>query len=184
MIASYEGKTPRIGKDVFVAPTAYVIGDVEIGDGSSIWYGAVVRGDRAKIKIGRNTIIEDNATLHADPERPLVIGDYVPVGHNAVIHGYHRRRLPDRDEFVIRVTPMCRAVRSLPPGRCEGRRCDQAFCLAELSRDQEEPVPRKEEEPAERELVLARPTRRPCQGPSPMQEGRRAKNRFHSFEKR
>lgn len=87
MIAPYEGKTPKIGKDVFIAPTAYVIGDVEIGDGSSIWYGAVIRGDRAKIRIGRNTNIQDNATLHADPESPLVVGDYVTVGHNAVIHG-------------------------------------------------------------------------------------------------
>lgn len=87
MIASYEGKTPRIGKDVFIAPTACVIGDVEIGEGTSIWYGAVIRGDRAKIRIGRNTNIQDNSTLHADPDSPLVVGDYVTVGHNCVLHG-------------------------------------------------------------------------------------------------
>lgn len=87
MIAPYGGKKPRIGKDVFIAPTACVIGDVEIGEGTSIWYGAVIRGDRAKIRIGKNTNIQDNVTMHADPESPLVIGDYVTVGHNAVVHG-------------------------------------------------------------------------------------------------
>lgn len=87
MIAPYEGKVPKIGKNVFIAPTACVIGDVEIGEGTSIWYGAVIRGDRAKIRIGRNTNIQDNVTLHADAESPLVIGDYVTIGHNAVIHG-------------------------------------------------------------------------------------------------
>jgi carbonic anhydrase/acetyltransferase-like protein (isoleucine patch superfamily) len=87
MIAPYEGKVPKIGKDVFIAPTACIIGDVEIGEGSSIWYGAVIRGDCAKVKIGRNTNIQDNVTLHADEGSPLIIGDYVTVGHNAVIHG-------------------------------------------------------------------------------------------------
>ncbi len=87
MIAPYDGKAPKIGKDVFIAPTACVIGDVEIGDGTSIWYGAVIRGDCARIRIGRNTNIQDNATLHADTESPLVIGDYVTIGHNAVVHG-------------------------------------------------------------------------------------------------
>lgn len=87
MIAPYEGKVPKIGKDVFIAPTACVIGDVEIGEGTSVWYGAVIRGDCAKVKIGRNTNIQDNATLHADTDSPLTIGDYVTIGHNAVIHG-------------------------------------------------------------------------------------------------
>ncbi|MFY9396803.1 MAG: gamma carbonic anhydrase family protein [Desulfomonilia bacterium] len=87
MIASFGGKKPRIGKDVFIAPTACIIGDVEIGEGTSIWYGAVIRGDRAKIRIGKNTNIQDNVTMHADPDSPLVIGDYVTIGHNAVIHG-------------------------------------------------------------------------------------------------
>ncbi len=87
MIAPYGGKKPKIGKDVFIAPTACVIGDVEIGEGTSVWYGAVIRGDRAKIRIGKNTNIQDNVTLHADPDSPLVVGDYVTIGHNAVIHG-------------------------------------------------------------------------------------------------
>ena len=83
----FYGTKPKIGQNVFIAPTAVVLGDVEIGDGSSIWYGAVVRGDRAKIRIGKNTNIQDNATLHSDPSHPLVIGDHVTVGHNAVVHG-------------------------------------------------------------------------------------------------
>lgn len=87
MIAPYEGKAPRIGKNVFIAPTACIIGDVEIGEGSSIWYGVVIRGDCAKVRLGRNTNIQDNATLHADEGSPLVVGDYVTVGHNVVLHG-------------------------------------------------------------------------------------------------
>ncbi len=87
MIASYDGKVPKLGSGVFIAPTACVIGDVEIGDGTSIWYGAVVRGDCAKITIGRYTNIQDNVTLHVDAGTPLFIGDYVTVGHNAVVHG-------------------------------------------------------------------------------------------------
>ncbi|HPJ94791.1 MAG TPA: gamma carbonic anhydrase family protein [Deltaproteobacteria bacterium] len=83
----YHGKKPKIGKDVFIAPNAVVLGDVEIGDGSSIWYGAVVRGDQTKIRIGKNTNIQDNCTLHSDPPSPLTIGDNVTVGHNAVVHG-------------------------------------------------------------------------------------------------
>ncbi len=83
----YLDREPKIGKDVFIAPGAVVLGDVEIGDGSSIWYGAVVRGDQAKIRIGSNTNIQDNCTLHADPPSPLTIGDNVTVGHNAVLHG-------------------------------------------------------------------------------------------------
>ena len=87
MIAPYGGKKPKIGKDVFIAPTACVIGDVEIGEGASIWYGAVIRADRAKIRIGKNTNIQDNVTMHEDPESPLVVGDYVTIGHNAILHG-------------------------------------------------------------------------------------------------
>lgn len=86
-MVEYHGKKPKIGRDVFIAPGAVVLGDVEIGDGSSIWYGAVVRGDEAEIRIGRNTNIQDNCTLHADPPSPLTIGDNVTVGHNAVVHG-------------------------------------------------------------------------------------------------
>lgn len=87
MVLSYSGRRPRIGKDVFIAPTAVVIGDVDIGDGASIWYGAVLRGDMEPIRIGAGTNIQDNCTVHTDRDHPVGIGVGVTVGHNAVIHG-------------------------------------------------------------------------------------------------
>ncbi|AZR71974.1 gamma carbonic anhydrase family protein [Anoxybacter fermentans] len=84
---SYKGYSPKVADDVYIAPGAQVIGDVEIGAGSSIWPNAVVRGDMAKITIGQRTNIQDNCTLHVDDEHPLIIGDDVTVGHNAVLHG-------------------------------------------------------------------------------------------------
>ncbi|MEA1949644.1 MAG: gamma carbonic anhydrase family protein [Thermodesulfobacteriota bacterium] len=87
MIFNYKGHKPKIGKNVFIAPTATVIGDVEIKDNASIWYGTVLRGDMAPIIVGKSTNIQDNCTLHTDFDRPAIIGDYVTVGHNAVVHG-------------------------------------------------------------------------------------------------
>lgn len=87
MILEYKGKKPAIGDNVYIAPNAAIIGDVTIGDGSSIWFGAVIRGDLASITIGKNTNIQDNSTVHTDENKPAVIGDYVTIGHNAVIHG-------------------------------------------------------------------------------------------------
>lgn len=86
MIFEYKGYRPSIGKNVFIAPTATVIGNVEIKDGASIWYGTVVRGDRAAISVGENSNIQDNSTVHSDSDKPTIIGDNVTVGHNAVIH--------------------------------------------------------------------------------------------------
>ncbi len=86
MIISFNGKTPKIGKNVFVAWNATIIGDVEIGDNSSIWFGAVIRGDMAPIRIGCNTSIQDNCTVHTDMGLTCSIGDNVTVGHNAVVH--------------------------------------------------------------------------------------------------
>ena len=87
MIIDFNGTHPKIGVNVFIAPTATVIGDVEIKDNASIWYGSVLRGDMAPIVIGRNTNIQDNCTVHTDADSPAVIGNNVTVGHNAVIHG-------------------------------------------------------------------------------------------------
>lgn len=87
MIQAFAGKTPKIGRNVFIAPTAVVIGDVEIDDGASIWYGAVLRGDMEPICIGANTNIQDNCTVHTDHGHPTVVGAGVTIGHNAVIHG-------------------------------------------------------------------------------------------------
>jgi len=87
MILSLNGKHPRIGENVFIAPTAVVIGDVEIEDGASIWYGAVLRGDMDFIRVGGSTSIQDNCTLHTDYGHPVRIGAGVTVGHNVVVHG-------------------------------------------------------------------------------------------------
>jgi len=85
MIRSFSGKTPKIAESAFVSESAYVIGDVEIGENSGIWPGAVVRGDFAKIKIGGNTVIEDNCVLHSGVS--MEIGDNVLIGHSVVVHG-------------------------------------------------------------------------------------------------
>ena len=85
MIRSFDGKTPKVAGSAFVSEAAYVIGDVEIGEDSGIWPGAVVRGDFASIKIGRNTMIEDNCVVHG--AIPMEIGDNVLVGHSVVVHG-------------------------------------------------------------------------------------------------
>ncbi len=87
MIIEYEGKVPEIGKNVYIAPTAAIIGDVVLADGASVWFGAVLRGDEAPIRVGRNTNIQDNCTIHTDEEQPAILGDNVTVGHNAVVHG-------------------------------------------------------------------------------------------------
>ncbi len=86
-ILPFKGVWPTIADDVFIAPGALVIGDVTIHAGASIWYNTVIRGDSAPIIIGRNTNIQDNCTLHVDPDAPLTIGDECTVGHNAVVHG-------------------------------------------------------------------------------------------------
>jgi carbonic anhydrase/acetyltransferase-like protein (isoleucine patch superfamily) len=75
------------GKDVFVAPTATVIGDVSLGDEVSIWFGAVLRGDSDKISVGARTNIQDNAVIHCDPNDPAVIGEECIIGHCAIVHG-------------------------------------------------------------------------------------------------
>ncbi len=87
MIYEYKGKKPKIGKNVYIAATAAIIGNVTIKDGANIWFGAVLRGDLAPIEVGKNTNIQDNCTIHVDEDRPVVIGDNVTIGHNAVVHG-------------------------------------------------------------------------------------------------
>jgi len=65
MIRSFDGKTPKVAESAFVSEAAYVVGDVEIGEGSSVWPGAVIRADFARIRIGQNNLIEDNCVLHS-----------------------------------------------------------------------------------------------------------------------
>lgn len=76
-----------IHPSVFVAPGAFVVGDVVIGENSSVWYNAVLRGDMAQIVIGKNTNVQDGCILHTDPGSQLRLGDYVTVGHGAILHG-------------------------------------------------------------------------------------------------
>lgn len=87
MLITHNQITPTIGKNVYIAPTAVVIGDVTIEDGASVWFNAVLRGDMSPIRIGRNTNVQDNCTVHTDYGKPATIGDNVTVGHNAVVHG-------------------------------------------------------------------------------------------------
>ncbi len=90
MIRSFGGKTPKIALSAFVSESAYVVGDVEIGENSSVWPGAVIRGDFGKITIGKNTAVEDNCVIHSgSPQKEsgdLVIGDQVHIGHAAVVN--------------------------------------------------------------------------------------------------
>ncbi len=86
-IYEFEGKKPKIHPRAFIAPTACVIGDVAIGEGSSVWPGAVVRGDLNPIVVGKYTSIQDNSVIHTDPGGMASIGDYVTVGHGAIVHG-------------------------------------------------------------------------------------------------
>lgn len=88
MIRTYRGKTPALGSGAWVADTAMVIGDVVLGENASIWYGSVLRGDSEKIRIGRNTNIQDNSVLHVDSGGfPTIVGAEVTVGHRVVLHG-------------------------------------------------------------------------------------------------
>ncbi|MCH4167378.1 MAG: gamma carbonic anhydrase family protein [Megasphaera sp.] len=85
-IVSFGGYTPQIDPSAYVAESAVITGNVIIEEGASIWPHAVIRGDAASIRIGKYTNVQDNATLHTDLDQPLTIGDYVVIGHNAVIH--------------------------------------------------------------------------------------------------
>lgn len=88
IVRPYEGKSPRFGQRVFVADNAAIIGDVELGDDVSIWFGTTVRGDVNSIRVGRGTNIQDNCTVHVHHDRwSTEIGEAVTVGHGAIVHG-------------------------------------------------------------------------------------------------
>ncbi len=95
MILRYKDTEPKIEKDVFIAPSADVIGDVQIGENSSVWFGAVIRGDVNSIHIGKNTSIQDLSMVHVthytkedkSDGYPTYIGDNVTVGHKVMLHG-------------------------------------------------------------------------------------------------
>lgn len=89
MICSLDNVTPNLAPDAWVAPSATVIGDVHLAAGTSVWFGAVLRGDVERLTIGRDSNIQDNSVLHADPGVPLFLGSHVTVGHMVMLHGCH-----------------------------------------------------------------------------------------------
>ncbi len=80
-------RTPRLDASAWVAPNAIVVGDVHLGPGASVWFGATVRADNDTIAIGRDSNVQEQAVLHVDPGRPLTIGERVTIGHQAMLHG-------------------------------------------------------------------------------------------------
>ena len=86
-IYELDGVAPQVHTQAWVAPSAQVMGQVSVGAGASIWFGTVVRGDTERITIGADSNIQDASVLHADAGQPLVIGERVTVGHQAMLHG-------------------------------------------------------------------------------------------------
>ncbi len=86
LVLPYKGISPRIHETAYIAPGASVIGDVEIGADSNVWFGAVIRGDVAPVRIGRGTNIQDGTVIHVGEDVPTVIGDDITVGHMALLH--------------------------------------------------------------------------------------------------
>lgn len=88
VLLPYAGRAPRLGPGVFVAPTAVVIGDVDLGARASVWYGAVLRADVHSIRLGEDSNVQDGAVLHGTlGEFPVVLGARVSIGHQATVHG-------------------------------------------------------------------------------------------------
>src|SRR5881397_2837640 len=83
---TFLSQPPRLGQGVYVAQGAVVVGDVTVGDFSSVWYNAVLRGDINRIVVGHHTNIQDNAVLHLESDSPCLVGNYVTIGHSAIVH--------------------------------------------------------------------------------------------------
>ncbi|TKJ40328.1 gamma carbonic anhydrase family protein [candidate division LCP-89 bacterium B3_LCP] len=87
MLINYLDKTPILGKDVFIADNASIVGDVVIGDRSSVWFQAVLRGDLMPVRVGEDTNIQDGSILHVTHDQwPCIVGSRVTIGHGAIIH--------------------------------------------------------------------------------------------------
>src|ERR687886_2263670 len=86
-LLKYFDHEPQLAPDVFIAPDAHVIGKVTIGPRSGVWFGATIRGDTEPLRLGEGCNVQDHCTLHTDPGFPVVIGNFVSLGHNAIVHG-------------------------------------------------------------------------------------------------
>jgi carbonic anhydrase/acetyltransferase-like protein (isoleucine patch superfamily) len=87
MLIALGDKTPQVADTAWIAPTAVLAGSVRIGEGASVWYGAVLRADNEPITIGARSNVQDNCAFHVDRGKPVVLGEGVSVGHGAVVHG-------------------------------------------------------------------------------------------------
>lgn len=86
-VISLPDRSPTIAEDAFVADGARIIGDVTLSERASVWYNAVLRADSASITVGAGSNVQDNVSVHVDSEHPVVVGENVSIGHNAVVHG-------------------------------------------------------------------------------------------------
>ena len=86
MLYEFKDRKPKIAENAFVAPGSRIIGNVEIAEHGSVWYNAVVRADLAKITIGKYSNVQESSTIHVEPNQETKIGNYVTIGHNAVVH--------------------------------------------------------------------------------------------------
>ena len=87
MLIALGDRSPHVDESAWVAPTATVVGSVSLGEGASVWYGAVLRADNEPITIGARSNVQDNCSFHVDKGQPVTLGEGVSVGHNAVVHG-------------------------------------------------------------------------------------------------
>ena len=86
VLVEFEGRRPRIAESAFIAPTAVLIGDVDVGENASIWFGAVLRGDLGSIRIGAESNVQDNVVIHAELAAGAVIEERVTIAHGAILH--------------------------------------------------------------------------------------------------
>lgn len=84
---AFEGQQPTLADDVWIAPSAEVIGDVRLGEQASVWFGAVIRADNTTIAVGARSNVQEGAMLHSDPGTPLTVGADCTIGHHAILHG-------------------------------------------------------------------------------------------------
>lgn len=87
MIYQVDGRRPRVAADSYVAPGAVVVGDVDLGPQTSVWFGAVVRGDVERITLSRGVNVQDGSVLHTDPGAPMLLEEKVTIGHQVMLHG-------------------------------------------------------------------------------------------------